>query len=48
MEDATATGHVLLVMGPAGAGKTTVARRLAAELNFDFVEGDAFHPPANA
>jgi gluconokinase len=47
MGDANAIGNVLLVMGPAGAGKTTVARRLAAELNFDFVEGDAFHPPAN-
>lgn len=47
MEDATDPGNVLLVMGPAGAGKTTVARRLAAELNFDFIEGDAFHPPAN-
>lgn len=47
MDEATGTGEVLLIMGPAGAGKTTIARRLAADLGFDFVEGDAFHPPAN-
>lgn len=34
-------------MGVAGSGKTEVARELAARLALDFVEGDAFHPPAN-
>jgi gluconokinase len=47
MGETTGTGAVLFVMGPAGAGKTTVARRLAATLGYDFIEGDAFHTPAN-
>lgn len=34
-------------MGVSGAGKTTVGRLLAASLGWPFVEGDAFHPPAN-
>jgi gluconokinase len=38
---------VVVVMGPAGSGKTTVGRRLAASLGWPFHEGDAFHPPEN-
>ncbi len=38
---------MIVLMGAAGAGKTTVGRRLAEELNWTFVDGDAFHPPAN-
>ncbi|BBK42328.1 gluconokinase [Allostella vacuolata] len=38
---------VIVVMGVCGVGKTTVGRRLAAELGGAFEEGDAFHPPAN-
>lgn len=34
-------------MGVAGAGKTTVGRRLADALGFQFVDADEFHPPAN-
>ncbi len=34
-------------MGVAGSGKTTVGRALAECLGWDFVEGDALHPPAN-
>src|SRR5690349_16895091 len=34
-------------MGPAGSGKTTVGRFLAAQLSWDFADGDDFHPPAN-
>ena len=41
------TALVVAVMGVAGAGKSTVARRLADELGWDFAEGDDFHSPAN-
>ena len=34
-------------MGVTGSGKTTVGQQLAAALGWTFVEGDAFHPPAN-
>ena len=34
-------------MGVTGAGKTTVGQQLAEALGWTFVEGDAFHPPAN-
>jgi carbohydrate kinase (thermoresistant glucokinase family) len=40
-------GMVLIVMGPAGAGKTTVGRHLAAALGWAFHDGDDFHPPVN-
>jgi gluconokinase len=38
---------VILVMGIAGAGKTTIGRRLADELGWQFSDGDDFHPAAN-
>ncbi|MFB6278929.1 MAG: gluconokinase [Salinibacter sp.] len=38
---------VLILMGVSGAGKTTVGRRLADALDWDFVDGDDFHPPEN-
>lgn len=38
---------VLVVMGVSGAGKTTVARALAARLGWEFADGDEFHPRAN-
>ncbi len=38
---------VVLVMGVAGSGKTTVGRALAAALGGAFYDGDDFHPPAN-
>ncbi len=38
---------VIVVMGVAGSGKTTVARRLARRLGWPFLEGDALHPRAN-
>ena len=34
-------------MGPAGAGKSTVGRALAANLGWVFVDGDDYHSPAN-
>lgn len=38
---------VLILMGVSGSGKTTVGTRLADVLDWDFVEGDDFHPDAN-
>jgi gluconokinase len=37
----------VVVMGPSGVGKTTVAELLADRLGWTFAEGDSFHPPAN-
>jgi len=34
-------------MGVSGSGKSTVGAALAVRLNATFLEGDAFHPPAN-
>ena len=34
-------------MGPAGSGKTTVGELLAAQLSWEFADGDDFHLPAN-
>jgi gluconokinase len=49
---ATATGEratapVLVVMGVAGAGKSTVGRLLAERLGVPFREGDDLQPPEN-
>jgi len=37
----------LVVMGPAGSGKTVVGRRVAAQLGVEFVDGDDFHSPVD-
>jgi gluconokinase len=34
-------------MGPAGSGKTTIGKLLAAQLEWDFFDADNFHSPAN-
>lgn len=36
-----------VVMGVSGCGKSTIGQALATTLGVGFVEGDAFHPPAN-
>ncbi len=41
------TPSVAVVMGVAGAGKTTVGERLAERLGWAFLEGDRLHPPEN-
>lgn len=41
------TVPAIVVMGVAGCGKTSVAHAVAARLGARFVEGDAFHSPAN-
>ncbi|MFD0215008.1 gluconokinase [Streptomyces hirsutus] len=41
------TPHVVVVMGVAGTGKTTIGPLLAARYGVPYAEGDDFHPPAN-
>jgi gluconokinase len=36
-------GHVIIVMGVSGAGKTTVGLRLAQDLDWTFIDADTFH-----
>jgi gluconokinase len=38
---------LIVVMGVAGSGKSTIASGLAERLGVDFIEGDALHPQAN-
>jgi gluconokinase len=38
---------VVVIMGPAGAGKSTVGARLANVLGWEFHDGDDLHPPAS-
>mgnify|MGYP001064635639 FL=1 len=40
-------GQVIVVMGVAGAGKTTVGELLAEDLGWSFYDGDDYHPRAN-
>lgn len=39
--------HILIVTGPAGCGKSTIAKYLADRYGFDYIEGDEFHPKQN-
>jgi len=41
------TPHVVVVMGVAGTGKTTIGPLLAQRLGVPYAEGDDFHPEAN-
>ncbi len=38
---------IILLMGVAGAGKTSVGAQLADDLGWPFYDGDTFHPKAN-
>lgn len=38
---------ILVVMGVAGAGKSTLARAIADRLKIPYLEADDLHPPAN-
>ncbi|PYT47764.1 MAG: gluconate kinase [Acidobacteria bacterium] len=38
---------IVLLMGPAGSGKTTVGELLAGQLGWEFADADNFHSPAN-
>ena len=37
----------IVIMGVSGCGKTTIASRLAEDLEGTYLEGDSFHPPEN-
>jgi gluconokinase len=39
--------RAIVVMGPSGTGKSTLAQALAVSLGWRFIEGDDLHPPAN-
>ena len=48
MAQPVAGGRVIVVvMGVAGSGKTTIGRLLAEQLGVDYAEGDSFHPARN-
>jgi len=47
MGESVAVNTIVVVMGVAGSGKTTIGRLLAGRLGVPYVEGDAFHPSAN-
>jgi gluconokinase len=38
---------VVVLMGVSGSGKSTIGKRLAAQLGWQFIEADDYHPPAN-
>ena len=38
---------IVLVMGVAGAGKTTIGEALARRLGWRFIDADDYHPPQN-
>ncbi len=39
--------QVVILVGVAGSGKTTVGQALAAQTGWMFADGDDYHPPEN-
>ncbi len=39
--------RIVVVMGVSSSGKTTVGEEMARRLHAPFLDGDAYHPPAN-
>jgi gluconokinase len=46
-ESASRPPCALIVMGVSGSGKSTIAAKLAARLDWTFEDGDRFHPASN-
>lgn len=46
-EPVAARQAIVVVMGVAGSGKTTIGQLLAERLGVPYAEADSFHPPAN-
>jgi len=46
-ENASRPPCALIVMGVSGSGKSTIAAKLAARLDWTFEDGDRFHPASN-
>ena len=46
-EEPTCRFRAVILMGVSGSGKTTIGQMLAAQLGWDYVEGDEYHPPEN-
>ncbi|CAK7221803.1 hypothetical protein SBRCBS47491_004652 [Sporothrix bragantina] len=44
-QHASPPAHVIVVCGPAGSGKSTVAKHLATDFSYIYLEGDDFHTP---
>lgn len=38
---------IIILMGVSGSGKTTIGKLLSKKLNWEFIEGDDFHPKKN-
>ena len=38
---------IIVLMGVAGSGKSTIGRLLSQRLGWPFLDGDDFHPPFN-
>ena len=38
---------IVILMGVSGSGKTTIGKLLSCELNWEFHDGDDFHPQSN-
>lgn len=47
MHNTKAKPRFIVLMGVSGSGKTSVGRKLAGRLGWDFYEGDEYHPPEN-
>jgi gluconokinase len=46
-DDTSNQFRAVILMGVSGSGKTTIGRLLTAQLGWDYIEGDDYHPPEN-